>query len=184
MKIKFDNFEYQLVSDYSYNVEPTHFQANVVKKTTFDDLINNTTEVETITILTDEDEIIGVYNGYTKRTVITIYDNEDSASVEFLNTDLEAQINAMTNSILQLQQNQASQEEEINGKLDSSTLGNEEEIGQPSQNPYQVGDTFVSNGQYYRVTVPILTGNILVEGGNCELTNINETIQSLKEDET
>ena len=89
MKIKFDEKEYELVTDYSYNIEPTHFQANVIIKTTLDELIHDVTGVEEIIIATEEDEVVEECYGYTKRSAITIYDEQDSASVELVKPELE-----------------------------------------------------------------------------------------------
>lgn len=64
--------------------------------------------------------------------------------------------------------------------VDSSSLGNEEIIGKPSRNGYEVGDLFISDGIMYKATTVIYPNQVLVVGGNCETTTLNDELKLLK----
>lgn len=64
--------------------------------------------------------------------------------------------------------------------VESSSLGNEETIGKPSTSRYEIGDLFISNGVIYKATVGIDPGQIIVVGGNCETTTLNDELKLLK----
>lgn len=113
MKIRFDDVEYQLVNDGAYNVETTHFQATIIKEGTLDSIVENVTGVEEIEIVNDNDEIIAVFTGYTRRLAVVLYEDAEEVSVELLNTDIEGQIRNITDSISEIQEVQATQESAI-----------------------------------------------------------------------
>lgn len=186
-KIAFHNTLYELAS--SPNITPFHFQASIYKgDNTYDFIIDqDTLNVSEIKIYNDDNEIIGIYTGYSHRVAITIMEGSDSVSVELENTDVMSQINALTNNVAALQAMQNSQQTSIENlndtKLNSSIIGTSETIGEPSINSYEIGDTFAANGNYYKAVATIIKGNILVENGNCELTTIEEELATNTEEE-
>jgi hypothetical protein len=58
-----------------------------------DEIISDTENAETITIYDNEDKVSAIYNGYSKRIAITIM---GSIGIEFKNTDISLQIDALT----------------------------------------------------------------------------------------
>lgn len=64
--------------------------------------------------------------------------------------------------------------------IESSSLGNNEAIGQGSRNSYDEGDLFISNGVIYKATVHIDPETILVVDGNCVTTTLNDELKLLK----
>lgn len=100
MKIKFHETVYTLVNDpYVFS---TRFNAIFEKgENTFDDIIADTLNAETITVY-DEDEVKGIYTGYTTRIALYVLDNNDSVSLELLNTDVEARIEELTGTVSSL----------------------------------------------------------------------------------
>ena len=167
MKVQFHQTMYDLVqAPYVYQ---TRFQCAIEKgEHTYDSIIEDTVDPQEITVYDDEEQVIGVYSGYTHRIAITIMDN---INIELENTDIAQQIQDLTDSI-------NAQQAQINSKIDSSVIANVEEIGGKSKNPYEVDETFMGDdGKYYKAVATINTGNILVVHGNIEETNINETIK-------
>ena len=167
MKIQFHQTMYDLVTQpYVYQ---TRFQCAIEKgEHTYDSIIEDTVDPQEITVYDDEEQVIGVYSGYTHRIAITIMDN---INIELENTDIAQQIQDLTDSI-------NAQQTQINSKIDSSVIAEVEEIGGKSKNPYEVNETFMGDdGKYYKAVATISTGNILVVNGNIEETNINETIK-------
>lgn len=114
MYIKFHNTKYELLDN--PNISASRFQATIIKGgNSFDSIINDTVDADEIVII-ENDEIIGVYNGYTKRIAISIY-QDDTISVELDNTDIQAQIDTLTESFL----TQQTSIDKINDSLDSIT---------------------------------------------------------------
>lgn len=101
MKIKFHETVYTLVNNpYVFS---TRFSAVFEKgENTFDDIIADTLNAETITVYDDEDEVKGIYTGYTTRIALYVLDNNDSVSLELLNTDVEARIEELTGTVSSL----------------------------------------------------------------------------------
>ena len=98
MKIKFHETSYNLL--YTPNIMTTHFQAMFEKgENTFDSIVEDTLDTDEITVYNDEDEVSGVYTGYTKRIALYVLDGNESISVEFENSAIQAQIDALTASI-------------------------------------------------------------------------------------
>lgn len=98
MKIKFHETLYNLLS--MPNIMSTHFQASFEKgENTFDSIVEDTLNTDEITVYDDEDEVSGIYTGYTKRIALYVLDGNESISVEFENSDIQAQIDALTASI-------------------------------------------------------------------------------------
>ena len=64
--------------------------------------------------------------------------------------------------------------------VESTSLGNEETIGHPARNEYEIDDLFMSNGVLYKATVRIDLGDIITVGGNCEPTTLNDELKLLK----
>lgn len=99
--IKFHTKEYELVGN---NVSLSHFQATIVKgENTFDDIVEDVTGVTEIKILEDG-ETTAVYNGYTTRLAISIYEN-DNVSIELINNDIQSQLNTLATSINNVESN-------------------------------------------------------------------------------
>lgn len=95
MKIKFHETLYDLIS--LPNAMSTHFQATFEKgENTFDSIVTDTLDIDEITVYNDEDEVSGIYTGYTKRIALYVLDGNESISVEFENADIMAQIDALT----------------------------------------------------------------------------------------
>lgn len=64
--------------------------------------------------------------------------------------------------------------------VESTSLGNEENIGGPSKHGYEIGDLFICNGVIYKATVNIYRGDTLVVNGNCVATTLNDELKLLK----
>ena len=112
MKIRFDDVEYTMAYA-QVNVMPTHFQVSVLKgESTIDSIVENVQGCDEITVIDDDNNVAGIYRGYKQINAITTYDG-NIVSVELLNTDLEAQINALANSLSQVQEVQTTQESAI-----------------------------------------------------------------------
>lgn len=190
--IKFMTTSYELASH--ENVSPTRLQATLVKGDhTVEGILAELEGTTTVTI-TENDEVVAVYNGYEAVLAVTVILNQlidvptqtyaDTVSVELVNTDIEAQIAnlqstqaAHSNAIEANYNAIASLGEELDDKVDSSVIGNVETIGTPSKNHYEVGDTFMGDdGKYYKATATIMIDSVLVIGGNCEETNIASEI--------
>ena len=62
----------------------------------YNDIISDTANVENIVVYDDEDEVEGVYSGYSTRVAFTIMDN---ISIEFENTDIIGQVNSLASSV-------------------------------------------------------------------------------------
>lgn len=98
MKIKFHETLYNLIS--TPNVMPTHFQATFEKgENTFDSIVTDTLNNDEITVYNDEDEVSGIYTGYTKRIALYVLDGNESVSVEFENENIQSQIDALVESV-------------------------------------------------------------------------------------
>lgn len=88
MKIKFNSTIYNLV-DYP-NIHGTHFQATIEKDgVSIDDLLEDSSNSSTITVYDDEDNVAGIYTGYTDRVAVSIGEH---IGLEFENTNIEAAI--------------------------------------------------------------------------------------------
>lgn len=92
MKIKFKKNFYELIGEpYIYGAR---FMVTMSKGDyTYDEIIADTENSENIIVMNNDGEVVGVYTGFTTRTAITIMDN---IQVEFENTDIQAQIAALT----------------------------------------------------------------------------------------
>lgn len=95
MKVKFGNAQYT-VEGMNVNVSATRFQVNVMKENaTMDQIIADALAAETITVIGDDGETVGVYNGYTNLVAATAYDTR-VVSIELENADVRGQIDALT----------------------------------------------------------------------------------------
>lgn len=150
MKIKFNNTQYSLVQQpYTYS---TRFQCTFEKgENSYDDIVADTNSPEEITVYDDNDEIMCVYYGYDHRISFTIMSD---ICIEFDNTTAAQQIQEYAESV-----------------IDQQIRPRGEKIGEPASQRYDRGDTFIADGEYYRATVDIERGDILVEGENCEKTD-------------
>ena len=176
--IKFKTKVYELADD--PNVMPSHFQASIVGgDNSIDEIIDEATDISSITLFEDG-ETIAIYYEFKTLFVVSYSKDNDIISVEMLNTDLEAQINALSANVTNLQE---SQEALMSSKMDAEVVGYVEYIDKSSKHTYEPGDTFAINGQMYKAIVKIWTGDAFIIGGNCELTNLTEEINSFKESE-
>lgn len=118
--IIFKTTEYELVSE--INRTASCFQASIAKEgVSIDELLTELSDVETITVKEDG-EVIGVYSGYSKFLAVTIHDD---ISVELLNEDIQAQIDALSGEV----QEQETAIENLDKKVDDAvnTLGDKAE---------------------------------------------------------
>lgn len=101
MKIKFHDTIYSLVSDpYVYG---TRFHVTFEKgENSFDNIITDTLDAETITVYGLDDEVTGIYTGFTTRIALYVLSGNEQVSLELLNTDIESKINALTQSVSSL----------------------------------------------------------------------------------
>lgn len=185
--IKFNDTSYELV--YDVIKESSRIRITIYKNDlSLADVASVVTDVNQIQVLED-DEVIAIFNGYTFPVALNIYNDYPFSaeafgsviSIELENTDMQSQIDAINNQIDIIVSVQESQEAQLDGKLNASVLGDEETIGEPSKNNYKVDETFIgSDGKYYKVIVPIITGTILVVGGNCEETSISEELNLIQ----
>ena len=91
MKIQFKEKKYELVTQpYVYGLR---LQCQIPLTESVNEIISDTKNAETITIYDNEDKVSAIYNGYSKRIAITIM---GSIGIEFENTDIQAQIDALT----------------------------------------------------------------------------------------
>lgn len=190
--IKFKTTSYELASQ--ENVSASRLQATILKDDHTVENILGELEGTTTATVTEDDEVVAVYNGYTDVLAVTVMTNQlidistdtyaDTVSIELLNADMQSQIDSLQSvqaahsDAIEANYNAiASINDEIDNKLDSSVVGNEETIGSPSKHPYEVGDTFIgTDGKFYKATSPIMIDSILVIGGNCEETKISAEI--------
>lgn len=101
MKIKFHETLYNLVTN---NISSGRFQATIEKgENTYDSIIADTVDAEEITIYNDEDEVKGIYTGYTTRIAISIH-SDDNISIELQNTDFENRLQELSESVSQQQE--------------------------------------------------------------------------------
>lgn len=98
MKIKFHETIYDILG--VINITSTHFQTSFKKgNNTFDFIINDTLNTNEITIYNDENEIQGIYTGYTSRIALYILDDNETISVEFANKDIQSLIDSLTATV-------------------------------------------------------------------------------------
>lgn len=98
MKIKFHSTIYNLLN--TPNVMSTHFQATFEKgENTFDSIVTDTLNTDEITVYNDEDEVQGIYKGYTKRIALYVLEGNNEVSVEFANQDIESLINSLSATV-------------------------------------------------------------------------------------
>ncbi len=127
--ILFGSARYDLVDN--VNVHGTRLQATIYKgEQSVEQIAANTVGVAEIKVYDEEQSLLGVYNGYTERVAISLYqvnghdvvsvelENSDVASkVEELSVNAEAQAAAITDvadEIASLADSQAVQDEAIN----------------------------------------------------------------------
>ena len=112
LTIKFNNTEYELFQ--RPNVSQTHFQASIKNNDySVDDILADVNDFETITVKTD-DEVIGVYEGYTNFIAFSVF--PDVISVEFSNVNLEVQLNNLGETV----DTQGSEIEALDRKVDDA----------------------------------------------------------------
>lgn len=98
MKIKFHDIVYNLIGE--PNVMSTHFQAMIEKgDNTFDAIAEDTLTPDDIILYNDEDEVSGVYTGFTKRVALYVLEGNNSVSVEFENDYIQSRIDALTSQL-------------------------------------------------------------------------------------
>lgn len=111
MKIKFHKITYNLVGE--PNTMPTRFQATFEKGDySFDFIITDTLNTDEITVYNDEDEVSGIYTGYSSRIALYVLADNNHVSVELENANIQAQIDALTASV-------SAQQTEIDSLSDS-----------------------------------------------------------------
>ena len=121
LTIKFNNTEYELFQ--RPNVSQTHIQASIKNNDySVDDILADINDFETITVKAD-DEVIGVYEGYTNFIALSVF--PDVISVEFSNVNLEVQLNNLGETV----DTQGSEIEALDKKVDDAvnTLGDKAE---------------------------------------------------------
>lgn len=116
MKIKFHETIYDMMS--VPNVNATHFQASFEKgDNTFDFIANDTLNTTKITVYNDEGETEGIYTGYSTRIALYLLGGNSTLSAEFENADIQAQIDALTQSVSTATQTVS----ELNDRVDELT---------------------------------------------------------------
>ena len=98
--IKFGSASYNLV-DY-INVHGTRFQATIYKgEQSVDQIAASTTSVTEIKVYDEEQSLLGVYNGYTERVAISLYqvDGHDVVSIELENGDVSSKVSELVEAV-------------------------------------------------------------------------------------
>ena len=103
MKIKFYEVLYPLHD--APNVSPSHFQASVsYSGETLASIISEAESSTQIDVYDDEDNLTATYRNYTDFVAINYIPNEDPVvSVEFSNTDMQAQLDALAREVEEIQ---------------------------------------------------------------------------------
>lgn len=110
--IKFKTTQFELASD--VNASPSHFQASIVKgDTSVDSVIAEAGDSTSITI-SEDGETVAVYNGYSTLFVVNYTKGSEIISVEMLNEDFQAQIDAISASVSDVASAQSTQDAAIN----------------------------------------------------------------------
>lgn len=97
--ILFGSARYDLVDD--VNVSATRLQATIYKgESSVEQIAENTTGVAEIKVY-DDDTLLGVYDGYTDRIAISLYEanGADVVSVELQNADVMAQLDSLADTV-------------------------------------------------------------------------------------
>ena len=107
MKIKFNENIYELAQQpYVYG---TRFSAMIKKgEISYDQIVEDTSSPDQITIYDDNDEVSGIYTGFKNRIAITIMEH---VQIELENSDIQAQIEQLQSTIAALKTQQESQGE-------------------------------------------------------------------------
>ena len=98
--IKFGSASYNLVDD--INVHGTRFQATIYKgEQSVEQIAANTTGVTEIKVYDEEQSLLGVYNGYTERVAISLYqvDGHDVVSIELENGDVSGKVAELVDAV-------------------------------------------------------------------------------------
>lgn len=120
--IIFNQKEYELYQ--KPNVSTTHFQASIKRNDySIDDILEDISDFTIITVKEDE-EVIGVYSGYTNFIALTVLNN-DVISVEFANVNFQAQLDSLGETVGKQEQ----EIENLDKKVDNAvnTLGDKAE---------------------------------------------------------
>ncbi len=105
MKVRFHEIIFNVEG--TPNITATRIQSNVEKgEHTLDDILSEVKASDEITFYNDDDEISGVYSGYSKPIAISIVfdDGKATISVEIENENIMSQIEALTKRIYMLEQ--------------------------------------------------------------------------------
>ena len=122
--IKFNEIPFTVL--FSPNISASRFQVSIAKDDyTLDEILSEVSQSESITMLEDE-EVTGIYNGYNNLIAVSVYPSGESytVNIELENSDIQAQIDALTqtvNNVQQVQEQQASAIEELTPYTDTKT---------------------------------------------------------------
>lgn len=95
--ILFGSAKYDLVDN--VNVHGTRFQATIYKgEQSVEQIAANTVGVSEIKVYDEEQSLLGVYNGYTERVAISLYqvDGHDVVSIELENSDVASKVDELS----------------------------------------------------------------------------------------
>ena len=95
--ILFGSAKYDLVDN--VNVHGTRFQATIYKgEQSGEQIAANTVGVSEIKVYDEEQSLLGVYNGYTERVAISLYqvDEHDVVSIELENSDVASKVDELS----------------------------------------------------------------------------------------
>lgn len=98
--ILFGSAKYDLVDN--VNVHGTRFQATIYKgEQSVEQIAANTVGVSEIKVYDEEQSLLGVYNGYTERVAISLYqvDGHDVVSIELENGDVASQVANLSETV-------------------------------------------------------------------------------------
>lgn len=98
--ILFGSAKYDLVDN--VNVHGTRFQATIYKgEQSVEQIAANTVGVAEIKVYDEEQSLLGVYNGYTERVAISLYqvDGHDVVSIELENSDVSSKVAELVDAV-------------------------------------------------------------------------------------
>lgn len=97
--ILFGSARYDLVDN--VNVHGTRLQATIYKgEQSVEQISANTVGVSEIKVYDEEQSLLGVYNGYTERVAISLYqvDGHDVVSIELENSDVASKVDELSSA--------------------------------------------------------------------------------------
>lgn len=98
--ILFGSAKYDLVDN--INVHGNRLQATIYKaNNSVEQIAENTTGVSEIKVYGDDQSLLGIYNGYTERVAVSLYqvDGHDVVSVELESADITAHVAELSDAV-------------------------------------------------------------------------------------